>query len=178
MKNFTLLLGLMKSMLKRNMSIYDFEVQTIDGKTVNLKEYSNKVVLVVNVASYCKFTSQYKDLEALYQKYKDQGFVVLGFPCNQFFNQEPKSNEEILSFCSLQYGVSFPIFSKIDVNGSSSHALFMFLKESCKGFLGTSSIKWNFTKFLINKKGTPVKRFSSIIQPYSMEAHIQELLND
>lgn len=157
MEKFILLTNLMKNLLGAHMSLYDFEVETIDGKLIKLDEYKGKVLLIVNVASYCKFTSQYEDLQKLYEKYKSSGFEILAFPCNQFFNQEPNNNEQIKEFCSLNYQISFPIFSKIDVNGKNCHGLFKFLKNRLRGFLGTSAIKWNFTKFIIDKDGNVIQ---------------------
>jgi len=167
----------MKNLLNSKVSLYDFEVETIDGKTINLCEYKNRVLLIVNVASNCKFTSQYKDLEHLYQKYKDDGLLILAFPCNQFCNQEPLSNEKIKNFCTSTYNVTFPIFSKIEVNGNNTHPLYKFLKSSMEMFLGPPSVKWNFTKFLVDKEGNIVKRYSTIIQPFSIEDDISKLLN-
>lgn len=174
---FNSLINIMKQMLYNKQTIYDFNVQTTDGKDISLKEYNNKVVLIVNVASYCKFTTQYKELQALYEKYNNDGFEILAFPCNQFLNQEPDDNETIQSFCELNYQTTFPIFSKIEVNGTNAHPLYKYLKNQSRGFLCTSFIKWNFTKFLINKDGQVVKRYSPIIQPFSIENDIQNLLN-
>ncbi|WP_404317823.1 glutathione peroxidase [Malaciobacter canalis] len=157
-------------------TIYDIEVETIDGKKISLNEYKNKVLLIVNVASKCGFTSQYEGLENLYDKYKNKDFVVLGFPCNQFMNQEPATNEEIKEFCSLTYDVSFPMFSKIDVNGDEAHPLYKFLKSKASGFLGTEAIKWNFTKFLIDKNGNIINRYSPSTTPKSLEDDIEKLL--
>ncbi|PHO13769.1 glutathione peroxidase [Malaciobacter marinus] len=157
-------------------NIYDIEVETIDGKKISINEYKNKVLLIVNVASKCGFTSQYEGLEKLYDKYKNKDFVVLGFPCNQFMNQEPGTNEEIKEFCSLTYDVSFPMFSKIDVNGDETHPLYKFLKSEASGFLGTEAIKWNFTKFLIDKNGNIINRYSPSTTPKSLEDDIEKLL--
>lgn len=168
---------LVSSLIGANMkTIYDIEVETIDGKKISLNEYKNKVLLIVNVASKCGFTSQYEGLEKLYDKYKDKDFVVLGFPCNQFMNQEPATNEEIKEFCSLTYDVSFPMFSKIDVNGDEAHPLYKFLKSKASGFLGTEAIKWNFTKFLIDKNGNIINRYSPSTTPKSLEDDIEKLL--
>ncbi|MFN7684614.1 MAG: glutathione peroxidase [Oligoflexia bacterium] len=158
------------------MTIYDFEVRTIDGKTTTLAEHKGKALLVVNVASKCGFTPQYEGLEALYKKYKDRGFVVLGFPCNQFGAQEPGSESEIQGFCSLNYGVSFPMYAKVEVNGDSAHPLYAFLKKQGKGILGTEAIKWNFTKFLVDKQGTVVERFAPQTTPSSLEKEVEKLL--
>jgi glutathione peroxidase len=156
-------------------SIYDFSVNTIDGKEKSLADYKGKVLLVVNVASKCGFTPQYKGLEELYRKYKDAGFEVLAFPCNQFGGQEPGTNEEIASFCSTNYGVTFQLFDKIDVNGENAHPLYKFLKANAKGFIN-DDIKWNFTKFLVNQNGEVVDRFAPQTTPESIEKHIAELL--
>lgn len=154
------------------MSIYDFEVKTISGEIISMNTFKNKVLLIVNVASKCGFTNQYEGLERLYEKYKDQGLVILGFPCNQFMNQEPLSEEDIQSFCSLNYGVTFPMFAKIDVNGDQAHPLYKFLKEAQKGLLGIEAIKWNFTKFLVDKNGVIVNRFAPATKPESLEVDI------
>src|SRR5262247_2957582 len=140
------------------MTVYDFKARTIDGLEVSLADYSGKVLLIVNVASRCGFTPQYAGLEQLHERYGKSGFEVLGFPCNQFGKQEPGSDSEIRGFCDLQYGVRFPLFSKIEVNGSGTHPLYEFLKKAKRGFLGTSGIKWNFTKFLIDRGGNPIRR--------------------
>ena len=149
-------------------TIYDYNANSLQGKEVALDEFRGKVVVVVNTASKCGFTPQYAGLEQLYEKYKDQGLVVLGFPCNQFGNQEPGGAKEIQEGCLVNYGVSFRIFEKIDVNGENEHPLYTFLKEKQPGILG-SKIKWNFTKFLIDKNGNPVKRFAPITKPEKME---------
>jgi len=154
------------------MSIYDFEVKTISGETISMSTFKNKVLLIVNVASKCGFTSQYEGLENLYEKYKDKGFVILGFPCNQFMNQEPLNEDEIKSFCSITYGVTFPMFAKIDVNGEHTHPLYTYLKETQKGLLGSEAIKWNFTKFLVDKNGVIVNRFAPATKPESLELDI------
>ncbi|WNY97907.1 Glutathione peroxidase [Sulfurospirillum sp. 'SP'] len=154
------------------MSIYDFEAKTISGEIITMNAFKNKVLLIVNVASKCGFTEQYAGLENLYQKYKDKGLVILGFPCNQFMNQEPLNEEEIKSFCSLTYGVTFPMFSKIDVNGENTHPLYKYLKEAKKGLLGSEAIKWNFTKFLVDKNGTVINRYAPATKPESLEVDI------
>lgn len=156
--------------------IYDFEVKTINGGTTSLSTYTDQVILIVNVASKCGFTPQYEGLEALYQKYKDQGFVILGFPCNQFASQEPGSEAEIENFCKLNYGVTFPMFAKIDVNGENTHPLYSYLKSEKSGFMGSESIKWNFTKFLIDRQGNVVDRYASATKPESLEKDIEKLL--
>jgi len=157
-------------------SIYNIPVKTIDGKETTLAQWKDKVLLIVNVASKCGFTSQYKGLEELYEKHAKKGLVVLGFPCNQFGSQEPGTEKDIQQFCSLTYNVTFPMFSKVDVNGPHTHPLYAFLKKSEPGFLGTEAIKWNFTKFLVNKKGEVVKRYASATTPESLEKEISELL--
>ena len=157
-------------------TFYDFEANNIKGKTVSMKEYEAKTVVVVNTASKCGFTPQYEGLEALYQKYKNQGLVILGFPCNQFGKQESGSSDEIEEFCQINYGVTFPLFQKIDVNGKDAHPIFKFLKSKQSGGIFGSGIKWNFTKFIINNKGVPVKRFSPTTKPEKMEKTIIKLL--
>ncbi len=142
-------------------TIYDFVATNIDGEAESLGKHKGKALLIVNVASKCGFTSQYKDLEELYRKYKGKGFEILGFPCNQFGTQEPGSEEEIKSFCSMTYGVTFPMYAKVDVNGEDAHPLYKFLTSEKPGILGTEKIKWNFTKFLVDKEGRPVKRYAS-----------------
>ena len=140
--------------------LYNISVKDIDMNLVDLSSYEGKTLLIVNVASKCGFTPQYKDLQNLYEKYQDQGLEVLGFPCNQFGAQEPGTNEEVKSFCDLNYSVSFKMFDKIDVNGSDASPLFKFLKHESPGIMGTEAIKWNFTKFLVNKDGQVIKRFA------------------
>ncbi len=157
-------------------SIYDFKVKTIDGVEGTLEPYKGKVLLIVNVASKCGFTKQYAGLEALYEKYKDKDFVVLGFPCNQFMNQEPLGEKEIQNFCTLNFGVKFPMFSKIEVNGDNTHPLYKYLKHQKSGFLGSESIKWNFTKFLVDKNGEVVERYGSSTEPKELEKDIEKLL--
>ncbi|HEY4291460.1 glutathione peroxidase [Luteibacter sp.] len=146
-------------------SIYDFSARDIDGNERSLAEFRGKALLVVNVASKCGFTPQYEGLEALHKAWQQQGFEVLGFPCDQFGHQEPGSEEEIRSFCSLNYGVSFPMFSKIEVNGDGAHPLYRWLKAEKKGLLGTEGIKWNFTKFLIDREGQVVDRYAPTDTP-------------
>ena len=161
---------------KAEKSVYDFNVKTIDGNDMSLNEYKGKVLLIVNVASKCGFTPQYKGLEALYEKYKDKGLVILGFPCNQFNSQEPGTNKEIKEFCSINFGVTFPMFDKIDVNGDNAHPLYKYLTEKVTGILGTKAIKWNFTKFLIDKNGIPFDRYGSMASPEGMSEDIEKLL--
>ena len=157
-------------------SIYDFTAETIDGQPAPLADYEGKVVLIVNTASKCGFTRQYAGLEELYRKYRDHGLVVLGFPCNQFGAQEPGDAEEIKNFCSLTYDVDFPMMRKIDVNGPAAHPLYAFLKKQKKGVLGTEGIKWNFTKFLIDRDGKVVDRFAPTVEPKALEGAIEALL--
>jgi len=156
-------------------SFYDFSAKSITGKDISMSDYKGKVVVVVNVASKCGFTPQYEGLQELYQNHKEEGLVILGFPSNQFANQEPGSNEDIADFCTLNYGVTFPMFSKIDVNGKDAHPLYQFMKSQQSGFPG-DAIKWNFTKFLIDKEGNVVERFASTTKPESMEKDILRLL--
>lgn len=155
-------------------SIYSLSVKTISGKEIQLSEYKGKVLLIVNTASKCGFTSQFESLQKLYDKYSDKGFSVLGFPCNQFGEQDPGSDEDIKSFCSLNYGVTFPMFSKIEVNGKNTHPLFMLLKKKASGFL-FKKIKWNFTKFLIDRNGNIVGRFSPATDPINLEKYIENI---
>lgn len=157
-------------------SIYDFALGRLDGSVARLGEYRGRVLLVVNVASRCGFTSQYTGLEALYRKYQSQGFEVLGFPCNQFGDQEPGDADEIRSFCSTTYDVTFPLFAKIDVNGDEASPLYRWLKTQAKGILGTESIKWNFTKFLVNRRGEVIERFASTYTPQQLEGVLEKLL--
>ena len=157
-------------------SIYDITADTLTGEPLSLNEFQGKVLLIVNTASQCGFTGQYEGLEALYRKYKDQGLVVLGFPCNQFGAQEPGSAADIGAFCEKNYGVSFPMFAKIDVNGPSAHPLFQLLKSEATGVLGTEGIKWNFTKFLVNREGKVHERFAPTTGPDSLEPIIKKLL--
>ena len=156
--------------------IYDFSARDIDGNERSLAEWKGKVVLVVNVASKCGFTPQYKGLEELQKQYGAQGFDVLGFPCDQFGHQEPGNEAEIRDFCSLTYDVSFPMFSKIDVNGDKAHPLYKWLKSTKKGFLGTEGIKWNFTKFLVDRDGRVVKRYAPTDTPEKIEADLGSVL--
>lgn len=157
-------------------SIYDITANTLTGEPMSLSAFKDKVLLIVNTASHCGFTGQYEGLEALYRQYKDQGLVVLGFPCNQFGAQEPGSAEEIGAFCEKNYGVSFPMFAKIDVNGSNAHPLFQLLKSEATGVLGTEGIKWNFTKFLVNREGKVHERYAPTTGSDSLEPIIKKLL--
>ncbi len=158
------------------MNVYDFKAKTIEGKEISLADFKGKTLLIVNVASKCGFTPQYEGLEKLYQSYKDKGFVILGFPCNQFGSQEPGSEADIQSFCSLTYGVDFPMFAKVDVNGSNAHPLYKYLTHDKPGILGTEAIKWNFTKFLIDKTGEPVKRYGSADKPEELAKDVEKAL--
>ncbi|MBI9072545.1 MAG: glutathione peroxidase [Melioribacteraceae bacterium] len=153
-------------------SIYDFEVETIAGDSLKLEQYKDNVILIVNTASKCGYTYQYEDLEKLYKKYSKDGLVILGFPCNQFGKQEPGTEKEIKEFCKLNYGVTFPMFSKIDVNGENENPLYSFLKSKTDG----KEIKWNFEKFLINKSGKVLERFNSKVKPFDLEDKINGLL--
>lgn len=157
-------------------TIFDLTAKSNKGKDVDFASFKGNVILIVNTASKCGFTPQYKALEELYKKYKDKGLVVVGFPCDQFGHQEPGSNEEIASFCQVNYGVSFPIMEKIDVNGDNASPIFKYLKSRAGGLFG-SRIKWNFTKFLISKDGQTIKRFSPIKNPMSLENTIIKMLN-
>lgn len=157
------------------MSFYDYSAENIDGKEVTMTNYKGKVVLVVNTASKCGFTPQLKDLEELYKGYKDLGLVILGFPCNQFMNQEPGDNKDVKNFCEINYGVTFDMFGKVDVNGSNTHPIYKYLKEQEKGII-TKDIKWNFTKFLIDREGNVVKRYSPTTSPLKIKDDIEKLL--
>lgn len=157
------------------MSIYDIHVKDIDGKTLSMDKYRGRVMLIVNVASKCGYTGQYKGLQTLHEKYEDKGLSVLGFPCNQFLSQEPGTEEEIKNFCMSNFGVSFDMFSKIDVNGNNTHPLYVYLKEHAEGFV-VDTIKWNFTKFLVDRKGQVIKRYAPSVKPREIEADIQKLL--
>ncbi len=158
------------------MSIYEFSVKTISGLETKLEQYRGKTLLIVNVASRCGFTPQYEGLEKLYQNYQSQGLVVLGFPCNQFGAQEPGTESEIKQFCDTNYRVTFPLFSKVSVNGPEAHPLYNYLKKANPGILGTEAIKWNFTKFLVDKNGNVVKRFAPVDKPESFEKEIRAIL--
>lgn len=157
------------------MEFYNFKANKMNGQEVSMSDYKGKVVLVVNTASKCGLTPQFEGLEALYKEYKDQGLEILGFPCNQFANQEKGSNEEIHEFCQLNYGVSFTMFEKIDVNGKNAHPLYKYLKNEAKGLL-SKEIKWNFTKFLIDSEGNIVKRYAPTVEPLKMKDDIENLL--
>jgi len=157
-------------------TIYNFSVKDAELTDISLKKYENKIILIVNVASFCGLTYQYKGLENIYKKYKDEGFEIIGFPCNQFAFQEPGSNQEIKEFCDTNYGVTFEIMSKIKVNGPKADPLFKFLKKQKSGIAGTPQIKWNFTKFLINRDGEVIKRFGPKIEAKDIESTIQKIL--
>ena len=159
------------------MNLQDITLNTIDGTPTTLAEYNGKVLLIVNVASKCGFTPQYTGLEQLYQRYKNQGFAVLGFPCDQFGNQEPGNEAEIAQFCSLTYDVTFPMFAKVEVNGANAHPLFKALKSAAPGLLGSEGIKWNFTKFLVDPTGQTVKRYAPTDTPASLAKHIEAMLS-
>ena len=158
------------------MNVHDFTVAMPGGQSQDLKDYAGKVVLVINTASKCGFTPQYKGLEVLHRKYADKGLVVLGFPCNQFGAQEPGDEEEIKTFCSLNYDVSFPLAKKVDVNGDAADPLWQHLKQQQSGLLGSRGIKWNFTKFLVDKEGKVVGRYAPTVSPESLEKDIERLL--
>lgn len=158
-------------------SIYDFEANAIDGRLVSLSEYRGQVLLIVNVASRCALTSQYATLEELYIKHRSEGFSILGFPCNQFGNQEPGDEKAIQEFCSLKYDVSFPMFAKVDVNGEGAHPLFQFLEAKAPGWFGIQRIHWNFTKFLVDRQGQPIKRFGPGFPPTLLDRSIREALH-
>jgi glutathione peroxidase len=158
------------------MSVYTFSAKSLDGADRSLSDFEGRVLLIVNVASKCGFTPQYEGLEALYRQYKDRGFAVLGFPCNQFGAQEPGDAAEITRFCSLTYEVDFPMFAKVEVNGPGAHPLYDYLKKEKKGLLGSEGIKWNFTKFLIGRDGEVVERFAPTVKPQDMASAIEKLL--
>ena len=157
-------------------SFYDFKANDINGKEVSMSSYEGKVVLIVNVASSCGFTPQYEGLQKLYDEHKEEGLEILAFPCNQFGEQEKGDGEEIKNFCEKNYSITFPIFEKVEVNGNDAHPIFKFIKEQKKGFMGTESIKWNFSKFLLSKNGEVIKRYGSLDVPENLEADIKQLL--
>lgn len=158
------------------MSIYEFEANKINGEPISLSEYKGKVIIIVNTASKCGLTPQYNGLQELYERYKEEGLIVLGFPCNQFLAQEPGDEIEIDNFCKLNHGVTFPMFAKVDVNGKNAHPLFEYLAKNAPGLWGSKGIKWNFTKFLIDREGTIVKRYAPKVKPSEMESEIKKLL--
>lgn len=157
-------------------TVYDFSASSHDGKVISLGEFRDKPLLIVNTASKCGFTPQYRGLQGLQDKFASQGFSVLAFPCNQFGGQEPGTDTEVAQFCSREFAISFPLFAKVDVNGAEAHPLFVFLKESLPGIMGSKSIKWNFTKFLIDRSGRPVRRFAPKDTPDSLRQDIEALL--
>jgi glutathione peroxidase len=157
-------------------SIYAFSAQSLDGRNIDISQYAGQVLLVVNVASECGFTPQYEGLQALYDQYKDRGFTILGFPCNQFGQQEPGGPEQIASFCTTRFGVTFPLFAKIDVNGPNAHPLFEWLKSEKAGILGSERIKWNFTKFLVGRDGHVRRRYGSTTKPDALRGDIERAL--
>ncbi|WP_301101137.1 glutathione peroxidase [Propionivibrio sp.] len=159
-----------------NADLYKFTAERLQGNTQSIADYAGKVLLIVNTASNCGFTPQYEGLESLYQHFQERGLVILGFPCNQFGAQEPGSATEIASFCQKNYGVSFPMFAKIEVNGADTHPLYRYLKKSAPGLLGSKGIKWNFTKFLINREGDVVKRYAPALAPEAIAKDIEALL--
>jgi glutathione peroxidase len=163
-------------MSKQNENIYSFKCDNIKGEAVEMSDYNNQVLLIVNTASKCGFTPQYEGLEKLQKDYSEKGFTVLGFPCNQFGKQEPGDSDAIQSFCDLTYQTSFPLFKKIDVNGDNASELYQFMKSEAPGILGSQSVKWNFTKFLINRKGEVIKRFAPKDKPESIVKDIEGLL--
>ncbi|WP_042346614.1 glutathione peroxidase [Bacillus massiliigorillae] len=158
------------------MTVYDYNATLINGKEISLKQFAGKVLLIVNTASKCGFTPQYEQLQTIYERYKNDGFLVLGFPCNQFMTQEPGDELEIDSFCRLNYGVTFPMFAKVNVFGEDAHPLFKYLAHEAPGMMGLKGIKWNFTKFLINRDGKVVARFSPKTKPFDIEKEITKLL--
>ncbi|PWN16471.1 glutathione peroxidase [Bacillus thuringiensis] len=160
------------------MTVYDFSAKTITGEEKSLKDYKGKALLIVNVASKCGFTPQYKGLQEVYDKYKDQGLEILGFPCNQFGGQEPGTEADITSFCELNYGVNFPMFAKVDVKGDKAHPLYTYMTEQAPGLLGMKAVKWNFTKFLIGKDGKVVGRFAPQTKPVDLEDEIEKVLGE
>lgn len=157
-------------------TVHGFSAEDYRGQIIDFSSFQDKVLLVVNTASNCGFTPQYEGLQKLYQKYQEQGLEVLAFPCNQFKQQEKGSNEEIKEFCDLNFKISFPLFAKIEVNGDSAHPLYQHMKQQAPGLLGSQSIKWNFTKFLVNKQGKVIKRYGSMTRPEAIEADIKKLL--
>lgn len=158
------------------MSVYQFNAKTIKGEEVSLESYKDNVLLIVNTASECGLTPQYAELQKLYDQYKDNGFYVLGFPCNQFGSQEPGSEEKISEFCSINYGVDFPMFAKVEVNGENAHPLFQYLKEEAPGELESKAIEWNFAKFLVDRYGQVVGRYASTVSPTDISDDIEKLL--
>ena len=163
-------------MTESSSTVYDFSAPSLSGKPADLAAVKGKVLLIVNTASQCGFTPQYKGLQALYEKYREQGFEVLGFPCNQFGAQEPGEADDIAKFCDMTYGVTFPMFGKVDVNGADAHPLFTYLKNKAPGILGTKDIKWNFTKFLVGRDGTVIDRYAPTTRPDAIGGDIEKAL--
>lgn len=161
---------------KKNMTVYEFKAESLEGQEIPMADYKGDVLLIVNTASKCGFTPQYEGLEKLHEKFKDRGLKVLGFPCNQFGAQEPGNESEIGSFCKKNYGVDFQMFKKIDVNGKNAHPLYKYLTQEAPGALHTEAIKWNFTKFLVDRKGNVVKRYAPNVTPDKLEPEIEKLL--
>ena len=157
-------------------TIYSFSAKDIKGQEVSMDDYRGKVLLIVNTASKCGFTPQFEGLQSLHDELGERGFEVLGFPCNQFMNQDPGNDDAISQFCSLNYGVSFPMFAKVDVNGDGAHPLFQFLKREAKGLMGSEKVKWNFTKFLVNRDGQVIRRYAPTAKPADIRADIEKLL--
>jgi glutathione peroxidase len=157
-------------------TIYSFNVKTIDGKSIALEDYKGQLLLIVNTASQCGFTPQYAGLESLYQSFQGQGFTVLGFPCNQFGQQEPGTSQEIAGFCDSHYSISFPLFEKVEVNGQNAHPLFTYLKSASPGILGSQTVKWNFTKFLVDRDGIAIKRYPSLVTPSMIQKDLKKYL--
>lgn len=162
----------------RLVTVYQFEAKLANGEVKQLDAYKGKVLLIVNTASKCGFTPQYKELQELYERYKDAGLEILAFPCNQFMEQEPGTDEEIVEFCSLNYGVTFPVFSKVDVNGEQAHPLFKYLCKEAPGLMGSKAVKWNFTKFLVNRRGEVVERYAPNTKPSELTDRIVSLLEE
>ncbi|HEU5457845.1 MAG TPA: glutathione peroxidase [Terracidiphilus sp.] len=162
----------------RTGDVYAYEAELLDGSKMSLEEFRGQVLLIVNTASQCGFTPQYEGLERLYRTYKECGFAVLGFPCNQFGQQEPGTSGQIGAFCQKNYGVSFPMFAKVEVNGAGAHPLYQFLKKNQKGFLGTEGIKWNFTKFLVDRQGNVKARFAPRVEPSQLAQQVEQLLKE
>jgi glutathione peroxidase len=157
-------------------TIYAFNVKNIDGKSIALEDYKGQLLLIVNTASQCGFTPQYAGLESLYQSFQGQGFTVLGFPCNQFGQQEPGTSQEIAGFCDSHYSISFPLFEKVEVNGQNAHPLFTYLKSAAPGILGSQTVKWNFTKFLVDRDGIAIKRYPSLVTPSMIQKDLKKYL--
>ena len=160
------------------MTIYDFSLKSSEGKDINFSDYKDKVLLIVNTATKCGLAPQFEELEALHKKYKDRGLIVIGFPCDQFMGQEPETNETMAGVCQINFGVTFTLTEKINVNGATTHPLFAYLKKELRGGFFSNAIKWNFTKFLIDRNGSPYKRYAPTIKPFEMEDDIKKLLGE